>query len=256
MSERPRFRRPPLERTSAIRNWTTLFGAPPASGADNGGSTDDANDDAARDDDRPGAAVEDVVARSVGLGYRVIDEYIQQGERVARSLGDRSYGTATMVNDAQAVATRMAQYATEMTSLWFEFAGLAARGSGFPLGPMGPFGAAPTAEPGAAPATAPSPSQPPLRLRVAIASSRPAEATIDVRLEGAVQPIVASALRPQAQGGTRIIDLAVEAAEAADLPLTLRIHVPDDQPAGDYEGTLVDDTGRSVGWITLRVGAR
>jgi hypothetical protein len=216
--------------------------------------------------------LDDVVARSVGLGYRVIDEYIQQGERAARGLGDRSYGLAGMMGDPQRlamaglggdpqlVAARFAQYASEMASLWLGFAGLAGGGgmNGFPMtAPAAPPASRPAAANGAGappPASADEAAAPQrwTTARVAITSTRRTEVAVDLRLDGATGPIVAQALRAPSGNGLRIDDVAAEVGD--DGTLIVRIDVPDHQAAGLYEGALVDEaSSRTVGWVTLRV---
>src|SRR5438128_27418 len=65
VSASDRIRRPPLDRTEPIRAWSSLFGAGP---------------------------LNDVVTRSVELGYRVVDEYIRQGQKAAARFGSPSVG--------------------------------------------------------------------------------------------------------------------------------------------------------------------
>ena len=72
MSDDDRVKRPRLDRRSPLRSWATLFGAPSSEG---------------RGDDEPErrGGVDDVVSRSVELGYRVIDDWMRQGQRSAPS---------------------------------------------------------------------------------------------------------------------------------------------------------------------------
>ena len=93
MSASDRIRRPPLDRTEPIRAWSSLFGAGP---------------------------LNDVVTRSVELGYRVVDEYIRQGQKAAARFGSPSLGTETMASDMQDLGVRMVQYTSDVFGLWFE----------------------------------------------------------------------------------------------------------------------------------------
>src|SRR5205814_1549673 len=93
VSASDRIRRPPLDRTEPIRAWSSLFGAGP---------------------------LNDVVTRSVELGYRVVDEYIRQGQKAAARFGSPSLGTETMASDMQDLGVRMVQYTSDVFGLWFE----------------------------------------------------------------------------------------------------------------------------------------
>ncbi|MFN8640251.1 MAG: hypothetical protein U0802_00780 [Candidatus Binatia bacterium] len=103
MSSDPRITRPVLQRSQPVRNWATLFETP---GGDTG--TADAPDSAAP----AGPSLNDVVTRSVDPGYRVIDEYMRQGQKAAQRLNERSYGAQTMAGDVQDLAMRLTQYAS------------------------------------------------------------------------------------------------------------------------------------------------
>src|SRR5205823_14082767 len=70
--EKERIKRPKLERTEPIRSWSALLGVPGAGGGDGRA---------------PGSAsLEGVVSRSVELGYRVVEDYLRQGQRVAAGI--------------------------------------------------------------------------------------------------------------------------------------------------------------------------
>lgn len=108
-----RIRRPKLPRTAARRSLSVLF-VPPAAASANGGTA-------------PGAAGSepwnDVIARSVELGYRVIDDYVRQGEQFARTFGGRAApppAAAPPFSDPQDFARRMSQYAMDVTTLWLQ----------------------------------------------------------------------------------------------------------------------------------------
>ena len=84
MSTKDRVTRPEPERTHPVRSWSTLFGAPERDGG--------------RDD---------VVSRSVDLAYRVVDEYVRQGQKTAQRLSERSYAPEAMARDVQDLTTRL-----------------------------------------------------------------------------------------------------------------------------------------------------
>ena len=255
MSTRERLKRPTLDRSGPVRSWSTFFGVPGVEAPGNGAAASAAKD-AARG--RPQDDVNDVVSRSVELGYRVIDEYVRQGERAARRFSDRSYNADAMTKDAQDLTMRMAQYASDFATLWLEFMQLAMGGLG--PWPMPPVGGAHPATPSASaspPAPAPPSSAPdaapPLHVKVAVTSPYATEVSLDLRPQVSARRIVVQALRAASGDEARLSDVALEAA-GADEPMTLRIHVPAGQPPGVYNGMIVDEaTSVPVGTVSVRI---
>jgi len=206
----------------------------------------------------------EVVAHSVDLGYRVIDEYIRQGQKAAQRFTDRSFSPDSMTGDAQELGARMAQYASDFTALWMEAMQLGANQFGANVGrwPMSPADAVSAAN-GPRPATS-KPAPPPpdaakdadsgrTRVRVAVTSPHPTEVLIDLRPIAAGQRLAVHALRAVAEGKPRLTDVSLEQT-SADAPLTLRIRVPARQPAGVYNGLIVDEeTGKPMGTVSLQV---
>jgi hypothetical protein len=246
-----RIKRPKLGRTRPVRSWSTLFTAP-------GTAAPGVEPAAGR---RPAASMGDVVSRSVELGYRVIDEYVRQGQKAAQRLGDRSFGAATMSSEASELAARMAQYASDFTALWLEF--LQVSGVGLTARPS----IDPSAfERGSSPAAPPSPVVPPpsppsagrvpvpgemVRLKVAVVSPYPTEVSLDLRQKATNGRVTVQSLRAADGDKPRLSDVAIEDAEGA---MTLRIRVPESQPAGIYTGLIVDEaTSRPVGTVSLHI---
>jgi hypothetical protein len=229
MTDDERIRRPKPERKGPIRGGTaSLFGPP---GAPSGGD--------AGDEERGGPA--EAVARAVDLGYRVVDDYIRQGQNAARLVGRRSYGPGAMANDLQDMAARFMQYGAELMDVWMQLLGQAAAGQ--------------AARPGNAPAGGRSEPRPTAERRgtasrviVAIESSQLAEVEVDLDAPDggrlAVQEL-------QSLGGGPSISGA--AFEGVDPP-RLRIRVPDDHPPGTYCGLVLDvDSSLPAGSVVVRV---
>jgi len=126
-----RIKRPPLERSEPIRNWSTLLGGAAAGGE--------------------GAQLNDVIGRSVDLGYRVIDAYVRQGQRAAERLGGGVAETASVTGDLQELSVRMAQYASELVGLWFQAMDAALMRPGLRSGDGAPPASSPTRDPAPAP---------------------------------------------------------------------------------------------------------
>lgn len=251
MSTKKRITRPEPERTEPIRRWPTLFGPtgsgePPSNG--NSGST-------ARH------SLNDAVSRSVDLGYRVIDEYIRQGQRAAQRLNDRSYGAQMMTNDVQELFMRVGQYTSEFAAVWFELmqaalAGMAERqtapgATGATAAPPPPSSGGATADPSVT--TGRPAASEHARVRIAITSSRPAEVSLDLRPDATARPLLVHALRAVDPDKPRVADVAFVPAQN-DEPATLRLRVPADQPAGVYNAVIVEaETSRPAGTISLRI---
>jgi hypothetical protein len=245
-----RYRRPDLDRTQPIRSWTKLLAAlAPGNGQRDAGAGTTASG---------AASLNDVVSHSVELGYRVIDEYVRQGQRTAQRFNDRSYGVDAVTNDFQDLSTRMAQYAADFAALWFEFMQLAAAGSIGAAAPANGFRAAAPAGPpqegtGSPAKAAGADRAEPTRVRVAVASPYPTEVSVDVRPQVTGRRLAVQSLRAIEPEKPRLTDVAVDNASAED-PVTLRIKVPAGQPGGIYNALIIDeDTGRPAGTLSVRI---
>jgi len=223
VSASDRIRRPPLDRTEPIRAWSSLFGAGP---------------------------LNDVVTRSVELGYRVVDEYIRQGQKAAARFGSPSLGTETMASDMQDLGVRMVQYTSDVFGLWFEMMNVMLAGGS-------PF------RPGNGIAAPPPPAEPPpptraapadgggARVRVEVASTRPAEVSVDLRPDAAGRRLVVHGLRAVDPAKPRLADVSIVADGDQ---VTVRVRVPPDVPAAVYNGLIVDEeTSRPAGTVSVRI---
>ena len=261
MKTNDRITRPFPPRTTPIRSVSALFGS---------GGADRAESPSAGSSPGPGEAWNEVVARSVELGYRVIDDYVRQGERMARAMSDRGASPQDMLGgDPQELARRMTQYAMDFTGLWFQM--IQSASAGFPAGAAGPFAnfgfppaplwptAPPAREPAQAAQDAPAAASPTttpvqmLRARVAIDSTLPVEVSLDLRPEAGARPMSLQSLRAADAAKPRLSDVSISRA-GADEPYVLRVRVPAGQPAGVYNGLIVEEeSGLPVGTVSLKV---
>ncbi len=236
MASNERITRPPLERTAPVRNWSTLLGAP-ARG--DGGANPEAGP---AGESRPGLG--DVISRSVELGYRVVDEYVRQGQRAARILGQGGARPELWTGDARDLSQRMAQYASELVGAWFE---LLERGNRTPA--AAPPASAPAVAP-AAPVTGGA-AVPGTRLRVAIESTRPAEIRVDLVPGAADADLLVHALRACDAWKPRIEDVAFRVDVPGEPPV-LHVRIPAHHPPGTYEGLIIDaKTNRPAGVVRV-----
>ena len=239
MSDGGRVKRPRLERRAPIRRWSGVLGAPTPDG----------------EPAKPTA--DDVIVRSVELGYRVIDDYVKRGQAAARRMQQGTYGAGDMARDVQGVAGQLVRSATDLAGAWAEFFALtngAAARNGTPA--ESPTTAVPAATNPTAASDAPSAAAsngdgaaPPLRIRLAVAAARPVETAIDLRPVPPDHPLVVHALR--GPGAARITTVRVDVAGGSAV---IRVDVPPDQAPGAYTGLVFDDaTNLPAGEISVVV---
>ena len=233
MEERKRLKRPTLERMQPQRRFSDAIGigATPEGGPGAGGP-----------------ALGETAARAVDLGYRVVDEYIRQGQKAARRLSGRSAAPAASAGDLQEVVSRLAQFTTEWVGLWMD---LAQRLGGGALAD----GQRVAGEPGApAPSDrAPQPAPIADRVRIDLVAAAPVEVSVDLRPDALRLPLVAHALRAVDPDRPRLEAPAFTPAND-ERPAALRVCVPAGHPAGVYSGVVVEaDSNRPAGTVSVRV---
>jgi len=241
-----RIRRPTPARTAPHRGWT-----PPIPGA---GQPNDAVP--TREGGGPRERIEATVSKSVELGYKVIDEYLQQGQRTAARLNAGALTAEAVATEAQDLGTRVARYASDFFGAWMELLELAAAGRAARPDLSRPPAAADDA-------TAPAAAAPPpptagtgalaSRLRVDLDTRRAVHLRLDVhpdRMRGALR---AHALRSADPRCGRLTDITCVVDDGAPL---LRLRIPPEQRAGSYEGLLIDETtNRPVGSVRVTLEA-
>lgn len=244
MSSQKRVKRPSPARTQPVRNWSAIFGGAAANGSE------------AITDPASGGTVNDLVTKSVQLGYRVVDEYIRQGQRAAQRVNERSYDPQAVAGEMQQMAVQMGRFASDFGALWFELMRMAAPGMGGVPPAAGTAAPRPTAAPAADTRdTAVEESAETVRVKVEVASARPAEVTLDLSAAGAGRELAVEALRavdpklPVLQG--------VAFANGAGGERVLRVRVPSEHPPGIYNGLILDrDSGRPVGTVSIKIAAQ
>ena len=200
-------------------------------------------------------AVSGILGRSVDLGYRVVEDYIRQGQKAAERMSSGTYGPDALAGDVRELGMRMARYASEFMAVWFDFMERAAAGGSMPWGP-----APPVAPDGASTAPAPVPPRGTApdgaertRVRVEVASPWPTEVALDLQPDAARRPLVVHALRAIEPDKPRIDAVSFHGG-SAEAPATVRIRVPAEQPPGVYSGLIVDqETAAPAGTLSVRV---
>jgi hypothetical protein len=232
---RERMRRDDPERTGPVRSWSKLYHASdPREAADGAASAD--------------GAERDVVAQGVGLGYRVIEEQIRQGQRVAEQISAASYSPSAIGGDMREASERMVRYSADLLALWFDFVNSTmANGELMRNFSASLQGARPPAE-ATGPAAAASTS-----VAVELCSIRPVRVTLDLKAHAAGRSLATHGLRAADIDKPPLTEVGFErAADAA--PLVLRLRVPETQPPGLYTGVVIDkQSGELLGTLTAQV---
>jgi hypothetical protein len=219
-----RVTRPKLERSAPVR---TLFSTP----------------------GRPTPAGPGDVGRGVQLGYTVIEDYLRQGQELAKAMV--TPGAAVSPPDPQQMANRLVQYATDFAGAWLEYLQTAMSlpgmvpGTASPATPVGTAGPFDIGRHAAEPARGPDPSQaregtregtsrPALTLDVQ--SSKRVNVTVELKPVAASLPLVVHELRSGDGAAPRISEVSIVHGDR----LVVRLRVPDGQPPGTYSGLIVD----------------
>lgn len=271
MSER--FRRPPLERDRPLRNWSTLFGSAATRVTAEGASAASAPGPAAT---ASGAAS---LADTVGLGYRVIDEYLRQGQRFAETWSGVAAGGGR-ASDANADVRALLQQALELglgfTGVWVEaLSRMAARTEGAVPGgndggasgkaPVVPFASEPAAATPMAnePEQASEPAAPAresvqvngVDLTVEVTCSRPTKTAVWLR-PGASGALLVHALRSDASDHPPIHAVSVEPRASGDESgFVVRVAIGPQQPPGVYNALIIDALSNLPrGTLSVEVG--
>ena len=241
MKRPARAKRPALERTGPRRNLEGLWGNDPASA--------DSPPPPRGEGGLGNSGLGDVVARSVELGYRVVDTYIRRGREVAGQAPAGGYGPGDAGSDVQGVAGQLVRSASDLAGAWAELLALATRNeTAVPGTDVHPPEAG--EQVGSPPTAAPIP----LRFQLSVTAERPLEVSLDLRSVPARHRLVVHALRGDPPALPRIDDVHVESRSSGHTRIGIR--VPAEQPPGRYQGSIVDDVSNiSVGELSVIVKA-
>jgi hypothetical protein len=245
MAGRKRAKRPKIDRTEPDRNFTAAFRKSKVQ--------EPAPETAAPDLEEPVTSVRDASYEAINSGYRIIDEYMRQGQRIAEDFWLPATDATSQPPEHVRMMERFLRSAGDMGSAWLEMMTQWTRPAGAdmsPRGTAGPFTAGRTNGHATAEEThngAPHPAA----WSIAVESSRPVR--VSVETHGRLEDIEASPLVSTDRSLPPITTPCVE-VEAETGRALLRVAVADDQPPGTYHGVLLDRrTQRPGGTITLRV---
>jgi hypothetical protein len=210
-------------------------------------------------DGRSKVGARDAGYQTINDAYRLIDEYVRQGQRMAENLWLPLTGLETDEKSQFKAPERFMRAMSDMTLSWVELmqqwtTNMQSNPSQAPTGESSPFTAGKaTRERGETPPAARDGAPASRALRVAVESRGRVEVSVHVADATALTSLVASELRPFGAEAPAITGVSLDLASSADAPV-LRIRVPDDQPAGAYNGLLVErGSERPRGTVSLLV---
>lgn len=245
MSDRQRLHRKDPVRTGPIRNWSTLYRQ-----LNPGVSLDPSENSSSADHATQDRSWNDAVSDGVKLGYRVIEEYLRQGQQAAQQINNRSYSPGAMGNDIQEMLERLARYYTDLGALWGDLVNSLVAKPEFLNSFLRPFQQSST------PSTANGASaNGATAVAIEVVSTRPTQVTLDLHPHLEKQSLAIYGLRAVDPEKPPLTDITF--ASGLDLgPVRLRIRVPDGQPPDIYTGVIVDKTTNLPrGTLSVRVAA-
>jgi hypothetical protein len=268
-----RAKRPKLERDRPVRTFSTLFGS--AKGRPERRATTESSSSA---DSPPEPApnpppVAPALSDTVELGYRVIDEYLKQGQQVAQAFNPTAWAGrgAGSADDLQQMGQRVMQYGWDFAGLWFEmWSRMAGNTSawmpipGMPGMPGMPRPPGAEQKPGAAPvpngashngAASVGTNGDGERVVVSVACERPTSTAVELR-SGPPSELVVHALRAEDHEGPPIRDVRVE-RQPGDGTVVVKVTVSASQAPGTYNGLIIDSkTNLPRGTLSVRVDGK
>lgn len=168
----------------------------------------------------------DLLSRSLELGYRALDDYVQQGQRIVERVGEGASPSDVLATDVQELGARMMRHASDMLGTWLDLFGPPGRGRGAQDRSTSPTPADPEATPP--------------RLRLRVTSDRPVETVLDLRSAPLPARVEARELRVTDAVAAALTITSSEAG--ADGAVALDVTVPADHPTGIYDVLLLDAT--------------
>jgi hypothetical protein len=223
-----RLRRPTPERTGPIRSWAELARRSAGPGAAKSAPPAPAQESAGPEPASEGAP------GGANLGYRVIDDYLRQGQETARQIAAGLAGGAGAAGSFQDLSQRLMRDGL----LWLEYvaklwAAADPPGEGRP-------------EPAARPAGGTD------GFRVRVRSQAPAEVILDLRPDAAGRSLGIHPLRCPDPEAPPLAGVGLAADDGGRW--CVRVHVEDGQPPGVYSGIVYDRRDGTVcGTLAVRL---
>jgi hypothetical protein len=237
MSERKRRQGDPA-RFGPVRHFANIYRRP-------GSSNGEANSESpmSQQPRRPKESRSDQVSAGVGLAYRVIEKYINEGRRVGEQFNRQPDRRGATTRPLQELVNRMLRYQAELLPLWLDL-----------LGSLTKVDFARIADPAGS-------DRRQLRKRastdgkvsIELTSTRPTEISFELQEDSESFALVIPGLQALDPHKPTLTDIHF-------VPRTgrgrgkLRVTIPNRQPPGTYSGVIVDrKTGDIRGTLSVRV---
>jgi hypothetical protein len=189
------------------------------------------------------------------MGYRVIEEYLRQGQDAARAMGVPSVGGTPSDEGLQNRMSALLRTFSDFAGLWMDLMGKASTGGAAAREP-GVTPAVGTAGPFSTPRPREDPEGPtaaPPILTLDIESARRIEVSVDLRIRSSDLTLRVHDLRAPELDVPRITGVTIEAVPEEER-VAIRLRIPDDQPSGIYNGIILDErTGLPRGTLCVRI---
>ena len=239
-SKQERFRRADPERLEPIRRMSGAL-------RDSGRAKSEGESKTPPSETQDRGSWRAVVDRTVRIGYEIADAQIRKGQEAAEQLSDRIYKKGDPANgDLRNMTETMVRSFGELASGWVNLTTSLLNTAG--ATGMG----TPDAETrnGSRPGTAPAAN---LTFALEIESRRPTTVTVSASSPADKRSLAARPLRAAEPGKPALIHISFEPApEGSDV--SVRIRVPDEQPAGIYRGEIYDlEAGTVAGRLTVEI---
>jgi hypothetical protein len=258
MDSASRFKKPAPERVTPNRGWSGVFGAEPSVGPDEQPQSGQRDAGSAANGSAANGSAESSSAAgassSVASAYRVIDDYLRQGRRVAENLWT-PLSSAAKGPDPSLLTERFLRGTADLSAAWFDMmqaltSPMDGRANGAaPGASAGPFDAGVRAnreKNGAGErhsATAPV---------LVVKSSRLARVSVELLSEAPNEGLTLTRLHADRPGVPSIDRAAVRSGRNAGIEI--EIVIGDEQPPGTYRGALIDDASqRTSGTVTVEL---
>lgn len=250
MENGERIKREAPRRQNPDRGFANMFGQPVGGGA-NGSQAESSSDNAWTNN----------VDMGVKLGYKVIEDQIQQGQRFAEQISSGSYGPSMMSGDVQDLAKNIQKYSEDsiqfyskvIESLTSDMSGMGSKdfmsGNAMNQGVQGLMESFTRAFSNNAPNAASSNRSESsgttesngVNVACAVSSKRPVE--ININVQSAEGTLIIDRLYEHDIDKAPLTGITLERESASRLKLN--VVVPDDHPAGHYSGVIYDPVDKN-----------
>lgn len=203
--------------------------------------------------------LDSVVSRAVELGYKVIEEQIQQGQQIAEQLASGDIDPALINGNVSEVGDRVMRFYSDMGALWFEMIESVLRNPsmGEMFSNLMPDGNAPmngSAHNGTGRPAANGRSNIP----VEIVSPEPtgARVSVDLHTTCEFESMLAQPLQTR-DADNKPMDDVHFIPPGDGWPPSIRVSIPAGQPPGTYSGLILSaTTDEPVGTLCVHIPSR